>query len=547
PSGIDSFVCATNPQELGGNPPYTDAPTQNKMPYIIKGHTYLLLVSHFTSINQSGYNLTFVNGSAVITDPGLPAFKSADIECDHQTIAIKLSKNIRCTSLAADGSDFSLSSGLASIVSATGVNCDNSFDMDSVLVKLSNPLPSGNYVINAKIGTDGNTLLDDCNNSVVEGDNKSFNIVPVPPTPLDSIVPLGCSPNSLLLVFSRPIQCSSIAADGSDFKITGPATVNIQSAFGDCNTDEQSPTIKINLASPITVGGTYQIHLAPGIDGNTIVDKCNLQTPAGSVLNFTAADTVSAQFSYQILFGCKTDSIQFLDAGGNGINNWQWTFDSTGQSSLQNPLHTYSQFGNKTVQLKVSNGVCSDSSSASIFLDNYLKASFTMDDNFCPEDKAAVVNNSVGNIISWFWDFGDGTNSTDSVPPPHSFPQTQNDVKYIVKLVVENNIGCYDTAMKQITKVRSCYIDVPSAFTPNGDSKNDYLYPLNAYKAIDLEFKVFNRYGQLVFETKDWTNKWDGTIGGKPQPTGTYVWMLKYTNSETGKKYSLKGTSVLIR
>jgi gliding motility-associated-like protein len=95
--------------------------------------------------------------------------------------------------------------------------------------------------------------------------------------------------------------------------------------------------------------------------------------------------------------------------------------------------------------------------------------------------------------------------------------------------------------------VQSCYIAVPSGFTPNGDGINDYLYPLNAYKAINLEFRVYNRYGQLVFETKNWMNKWDGTINGKQQPTGTYVWMLNYTDSDSGKKYFLKGTSVLIR
>jgi len=116
-----------------------------------------------------------------------------------------------------------------------------------------------------------------------------------------------------------------------------------------------------------------------------------------------------------------------------------------------------------------------------------------------------------------------------------------------VKLIVQNNLGCFDTAAKQLIEVKSCYITVPSGFTPNGDGVNDYLYPLNAYKATNLEFRVYNRYGQLVFETKDWTKKWDGTISGKPQDTGTFVWMLQYTDKDSGKEYFLKGTTVLIR
>jgi gliding motility-associated-like protein len=95
--------------------------------------------------------------------------------------------------------------------------------------------------------------------------------------------------------------------------------------------------------------------------------------------------------------------------------------------------------------------------------------------------------------------------------------------------------------------VDNCYIAVPSAFTPNNDGLNDYLYPLNAYKAVNLTFKIFNRYGQLVFETSDWTNKWDGTFKGQPANAGTYVWLLQYTDGETGEKYFSKGTTVLIR
>lgn len=93
----------------------------------------------------------------------------------------------------------------------------------------------------------------------------------------------------------------------------------------------------------------------------------------------------------------------------------------------------------------------------------------------------------------------------------------------------------------------SCLIKVPTAFTPNGDGKNDFLYPLNAVKAMNLEFKVFNRYGQLVFFSRDWTRKWDGTINGLPQSTGVYAWQLSYTHADTGEKVYEKGTTLLLR
>ena len=537
-TATDSIECASIPTD--------NVTTFSKAPTIIQGHVYLLLVSHY-SPTQYGYRLSFAGGTASITDPGTPSLSTASPNCDASSIYVKLSKYVKCSSLAADGSDFYISYPFSNVISATGVNCGNGFDMDSVLINLSSPLPPGNYSLISKIGSDGNTLLDDCNNSVAIADSVAFKIIPLAPTPLDSIMPVGCAPATLTLVFSKRIECSSISPDGGDFLIIGPSLVSIQSAQGICSPGGLSNVIQINLASPIVVGGTYEIRLKAGLDGNTIIDECGQQTPVGSVLYFSTKDTVSAQFSYQILYGCKSDSIQFTDPGGNGINKWQWLFDN-GSSSSQNPIMIDTVFGQKHAQLIVSNGVCSDTSSiVNFLLDNTLVAAFAAPGQLCPTDKASFQDSSTGHIISWHWDFGDGTSSTDSVPLPHLYPLLNRDVDYTVKLIVQNNLGCFDTAAKQLIEVKSCYITVPSGFTPNGDGVNDYLYPLNAYKATNLEFRVYNRYGQLVFETKDWTKKWDGTISGKPQDTGTFVWMLQYTDKDSGKEYFLKGTTVLIR
>ncbi len=84
----------------------------------------------------------------------------------------------------------------------------------------------------------------------------------------------------------------------------------------------------------------------------------------------------------------------------------------------------------------------------------------------------------------------------------------------------------------------------PSLF---GDGLNDYLQPNNVIKADNLLFRVYNRLGQLVFETRDWTRKWDGRINGVLQQTGVYTWLLTYTHHDTGEKVFMKGTTLLIR
>jgi len=538
-NGSSLSNCATEP----GQP---SPPAFTVMPTLQKGHTYLLLVSHYTTYSQSGYALTFGGGTAVITDSIPPHLQNVAASCDGSKIFIHLNKSMQCSSLASDGSDFSISPAVAAIVSASSPECNGGFDMDSVVLTLNSFLPAGNYTVTIKNGSDGNTLSDNCDNTIPVGENLSLQISPVPPTPMDSLTTVGCAPTSLQLVFANNILCNSIATDGSDFIVTGTSPVSVTGASGVCSNGETN-IINVQLSAPIQQKGSYQIKLVVGSDGNTILNECAEQTPAGSALNFSTSDTVSAAFNYTTQLSCKADTVNYLYAEKDGVDIWQWNFGNAGKSSLQNPVVGYSIFGEENATLIVSNGVCTDTASASFLLDNTLKASFEGSNLACPGDLATFKDNSIGNVISWIWDFGNGNGSILQVPPAQSYFTTDKEIEVPVTLTVQNNIGCLDSVTQYIKVVDNCYIAVPSAFTPNNDGLNDYLYPLNAYKAVNLSFKVFNRYGQLVFETSDWTNKWDGTFKGQPANAGTYVWLLQYTDSETGQKYFSKGTTVLIR
>jgi len=407
-------------------------------------------------------------------------------------------------------------------------------------------LPPGNYTITIKNGSDGNTLLDNCGRNIVPGNNMPLVILPLKPTPMDSLTTVGCSPQSLQLVFKKNIRCNSIAKDGSDFVITGPSPVSVVSAQGTC-INGVSNVINVFLSGPIVSQGNYQVELVQGSDGNTIIDDCGQETPAGSTLNFITSDTVSAAFTYKIFEGCKTDTIAFVHDGRNGVNQWLWKLDYLGTSNLQNPVVYFNTFGQKQIILVVSNGICSDTVTNTITLGNELKAAFETNNLLCPEDAATFINKSLENITNYYWDFGDGNTSMAQTPAPQNYPISAVEKTYTISLIVENNIGCFDTTINNLKVLKSCYIAVPSAFTPNGDGLNDYLYPLNAYKADNLEFSVYNRLGQLVFRTKDWTIKWDGTFKGNPQDSGIYVWILKYTNHDTGNKVFQKGSTMLIR
>jgi len=549
PTAIASSECAsTGP----GGPPFSSPPPFSSMPSLIQGHNYLLLVSHFEGNGQSGYQLSFGGGTASITDTLKPAIAAAQEIC-QSVIGVRLNKNMICSSLTSTGSDFSISPmppGMQ-ISSAIGNSCNSGFDMDSVTLFLSGNLSPGTYLLTAVNGTDGNTLLDICGTPIPVGDGVNFKVIPPQPTPMGVLLPPGCAPDVLTLVFNGPskIQCSSIAANGSDFAVTGTSIVSVTGASGICDSSGLTDTIRVSLSSPIQSAGSYQLTLQVGSDGNTLLNFCGLSTLVASVA-FTTKDTVSAAaFSGQIEWGCKQDTIVYTYPSEDGVDQWVWVFNGEDISRVQDPPpQIYSVFGNETVSLKVSNGVCTDSAKAVIALDNTILAKFEGPMMLCPKDYAQFVNNSTGSTISsWNWSFGDGTASDLQVAPDHLYPQTGEESKYTVTLVVGNSLGCTDTATQVIDVLKTCFIAVPGAFTPNGDGVNDYLYPLNALKAVDLQFKVYNRWGQLVFETTNWLVKWDGTTGGRPQPGGAYVWYLSYTDGDTGKRIFQKGTSLLIR
>lgn len=538
--GLNYIHCASDPA--------AGASTFAAMPNLVQGHQYLLLVSHFTQ-TQSGYSLSFNGGSAIITDPKLPLIKSAVAPCDGTKILVTFNKDIKCNTLAVNGSDFRLNIPGASIIAANAAKCSSSFDFDSLELTVNMPLPPGTHTLYAKIGTDNNTLKDNCDHEINVDDSVQFTVYPLYPTPMDSIVPVSCAPQTVELVFRKRMMCNSIAADGSDFTITGPSPILITGARGNCE-NGLSFTITLTLDKPIQKGGVYTVHLKNGSDGNPILDECAQATLVPSSLNFIVKDTVNADFSYHTNFGCAKNQVAFFHNGQNGITQWLWNFDNIQTSMLQNPVKDYYDFNPKNVKLIVTNGVCSDTAEINLVFNNYMKASFEITSLVCPGEKAIIKNQSVSNSpLSWNWNFNYSSSSTLQNPPPqiftNNFPNTV--IELPVTLVISNAYGCYDTATQYIKVINNCFIAVPAAFTPNGDGLNDYFYPLNAYKANNLQFAVYNRLGQQIFYTTDWTQKWDGRFKGNEQDPGTYVWTLRYVHADTKKLVEQKGTVILIR
>ncbi len=523
-----------------------NTPAISPMPALTGGHNYLLMLSHH--VGTEGFSIAFNGGNADIADPVLPHFSSVTTNCNGGPLYVKFSKKLKCATIIA--SDFSISPPLATPINVRLIGCDDSYETDSVVLKLDNPLPPGNYALVVKNGLDGNTVSDFCDHFIADGESIPFVVADIPAPQMDSITAPGCATDELELVFTKDIFCSSVWPDGSEFLVTGTTAVTVISARSvNCTLGEFGVTkkVKVKLSQPILQKGNYQIKLVKGNDGNTILDECGREIAVGSSLNFSTFDAVDARFAYKVGQGCIADTINYFHDGKNDVIKWRWDFGDGFLSSLQNPQILYNPFlgGTKQTKLTVSNFGCTDSTDVLIDMGPELKPAFDVDTVVCPAQPAVFKNTSKGNIVSWLWEFGNGNTSISENPPRQYYPKPVSN-SVIAKLSVTDNTGCVNTFAQKISLPNNCDILVPNTFTPDGNGLNDYLYPLNIRTMVTYSFRIFNRYGIIVFETKDQSKKWDGNYDGKKAYAGTYLWILHGIDA-AGRIIDERGTTLLLR
>jgi len=147
----------------------------------------------------------------------------------------------------------------------------------------------------------------------------------------------------------------------------------------------------------------------------------------------------------------------------------------------------------------------------------------------------------------------DGTAYTWTPATYLSDPNIANPVGYFpvpgvftYMMHADNNLGCNGDATVKVYVLDHAEFNVPNAFTPNGDNKNDVLTPIPMKNCTLKEFKIFNRKGNLVFSTNTQGDGWDGTYHGKPQDTDTFYWELLYLDNNSVSR-KMKGSTILIR
>ncbi|PCI98253.1 MAG: hypothetical protein COB15_06305 [Flavobacteriales bacterium] len=242
---------------------------------------------------------------------------------------------------------------------------------------------------------------------------------------------------------------------------------------------------------------------------------------------------------------CQGVNSLFMDSStvsGSTISLWNWNFGDTGTDTVQNPVYTYVNSGTYTAELIVQSAQgCIDTVEHPVTIQapptagfNSAPSSVKVNENF------VFADISFTNVVNWLWDFGDTLGTSTDQHPTYSYTSAGN---YTVCLVITDIMNCMDSICNEVIVFMPPA--VPNAFSPNGQGSNNVFNVLGGpYK--DLEFRVYNNWGELIFESDDQSIGWDGTRDGAEQPIGVYIFTVRAITLDD-EQHTLKGDVTLLR
>lgn len=233
----------------------------------------------------------------------------------------------------------------------------------------------------------------------------------------------------------------------------------------------------------------------------------------------------------------------------DGGEKFFWSFGDGTTSTEESPffIHHYPTPGSYTIRLTViDSNTCNiiDSTSFNITVFEGPTAAFTFTPN-PPQENTPVtfINNSV-DAVRYEWNFGDDEKlSTESLEPVEHTYNRPGPV--IAQLIAVNIKGCPDTAKVTLVARVAPLLDVPNAFTPNGDGINDKVF-VRGFGITKMTWRIYNRWGQVVFQTNDRKEGWDGKFKGQVQPQEVYHYVLDVEYSDK-TIFQKKGDITLLR
>jgi gliding motility-associated-like protein len=225
--------------------------------------------------------------------------------------------------------------------------------------------------------------------------------------------------------------------------------------------------------------------------------------------------------------------------GSEANLNYSYWVDATATVPLTNPT-TISNSGTYYITGKSITG-CSITKPVIVAIANKIDGIRYPTVTAAPNVPLSLLARTLGNNYSYQWIPPDGLNDPTIKDPIFTYDKKTG---YTIKIT--SDIGCITVDTLLVDLINTAYVFVPNAWTPNGDGHNDYLFPLTANITQLKYFRIFNRWGQKVFETTSIGRGWDGMFQGKPMPMDVYTWTIEAISTD-GNNYQRIGKAVLLR
>jgi len=247
--------------------------------------------------------------------------------------------------------------------------------------------------------------------------------------------------------------------------------------------------------------------------------------------------------------GCQPYSLEIFSAPKDESLDFIWLTDSLPYPIGESNIYLFPDSGRFDITLIANSQEtgCFDTLTKPDWIWVHSKpiADFEVDYPVALIEHAEITYTNLSQFATtWFWDFGDSETSTET-NPIHTFTELG---EYNSQLFVESDFGCIDTT-EFLIKILPFSVFTPNAFRPDSDiPENRTFMPVGVGADISRFYlKIYNRLGELVFETQTPENPWDGTTkNGKAAPMGNYVWISHYFDIQ-GFEHDQKGQVLLVR
>lgn len=441
------------------------------------------------------------------------------------------------------------------VVSQSTAAADASFSFDSYCYGTTGNVPydiatqGGTFTFNPA-PTDGATI--DASTGVISNETEGATYT------VEYSVTGQCASSSTVDVtihetpdFTVQLTSSSCVPNTGEITIIGLSpntTYDLDYDFNSTANGVQSVTTDAN-------GSIVLANLAIGSYSNFVITSaggCSTTVPDEIVINMIPTPT----FLADTLQGCVPLVVQFTNTTGLQGASCLWNFgDGNTSTECGSVIHTFTSSGEYDITLTLTDS----NNCTSVTTDtNYITVGSVPVASFEASPEVAstilpVINflNTSEGADTYTWDFGDESPTTHQVNPIHTYPKDSSG-RYTVTLVASGGIMCLDTAtlVIQINEEQIFYI--PNSFTPDEDKYNEVFKPVftSGFDPQTYTFIVYNRWGEILFESHNINVGWDGTYGidsEKIVPDGVYIWKIKIKEKGRDKHNIYKGSITLIR